>query len=239
MSAVDTTFHRIRAEIAAGHLRPGQRLPTEAELCAQLGVSRGSLREAIRMLVALGVLENRPGSGAIVSRLRAEDIMSSLSLTVDLLPLGSLLGLYELRRLMEGHAAGQAAARHPDSLVEVMEELLVAMEATDDPTEISRLDHEFHSAIAACCGNPALEEFLRVLRSRSRNYQLFNLPVGPDVKRVSDAGHRAIARAVARRDPGAATVAASDHVAQTEEWLRRHFDEVQFTGSGPAAGEGS
>ena len=98
MGALDTALHGLRALIADGALRPGDRLPSEGELCERLGVSRGSLREAIRMLAALGVLETRHGSGSYVSDLRAADLIRSLHLTVGLLPMAGVLELTELRR---------------------------------------------------------------------------------------------------------------------------------------------
>lgn len=87
MSAVETAFQGLRQMMATGQLQAGQRFPIESELCAALGVSRSSLREAVRMLAALGVVEVRQGAGTYVSQLRAADIVRSLSLTVGLLPL--------------------------------------------------------------------------------------------------------------------------------------------------------
>ncbi|MFC7511512.1 FadR/GntR family transcriptional regulator [Streptomyces thermocarboxydus] len=79
MSAVDKAFHGLRHMIATGRLGAGERIPPEADLCEELGVSRGSLREAVRMLAALGVIEPRHGSGTYVSQLRPEDLIGSLS----------------------------------------------------------------------------------------------------------------------------------------------------------------
>lgn len=219
MSAVDQAFHGLRRMIADGRLTAGQRIPPEADLCAELGVSRGSLREAVRMLAALGVIEPRHGSGTYVSRLRPEDIVGSLSLTVDLLPLSGLLEMYEIRRVLESHAAAQAAARTtPESLATIFE-CIEAMEATEDPVKVSELDQEFHAEIARAGGNPTLKTLLDVFRSRSRSYQVFTLPEGPRIKRASDEDHRAIATAIAAHDPVAAAAAASAHVAHTERWL--------------------
>jgi GntR family transcriptional repressor for pyruvate dehydrogenase complex len=221
VSAVDTAFQGLRAMMASGRLQAGQRFPIETELCAELGVSRSSLREAVRMLAALGVVEVRQGSGTYVSPLRAADIVSSLTLTVGLLPLEGLLEIYELRRVLEGHAAGQAAARRPDALIEEMETLLTELESSTDPEVTAELDHRFHLMFAAAAGNPTLAALLEVFRSRSRNYQIFNSTSGEEIKRVSDAGHRAIATAIGARDPAAAATAAGAHVAETERWLRR------------------
>jgi DNA-binding FadR family transcriptional regulator len=226
MSAVDKAFHGLRHMIATGRLVAGQRIPPEKDLCEELGVSRGSLREAVRMLAALRVIEPRHGSGTYVSQLRPEDIVGSLSLTVDLLPLTGLLEMYEIRRVLESHAAAQAAARLTPETLRTIFERIEAMEATEDPSNVSALDHSFHSEIARIGGNPTLESLLGVFRARSRAYQVFTLPEGPHIKRASDEDHRAIATAIANRDPVAAAAAASAHVAHTEKWLHAFLSHV-------------
>ncbi|MFI2347545.1 FadR/GntR family transcriptional regulator [Streptomyces sp. NPDC019443] len=230
MSAVDKAFHGLRHMIATGRLGAGERIPPENELCEELGVSRGPLREAVRMLVALRIVEPRHGSGTYVSQLRPEDIIGSLSLTVDLLPLSGLLEVYELRRVLESHVAAQAAARvNPETLKTIFGhiEAMEAMEAKDDPSKISELDHRFHSAIARIGGNPTLESLLGVFRARSRAYQVFTLPESAEIKRASDEEHRAIATAIANRDPVAAASAAATHVAHTERWLHAFLPSAE------------
>ncbi|MGP3925105.1 FadR/GntR family transcriptional regulator [Streptomyces sp. 8N616] len=227
MSAVDKAFHGLRHMIATGRLGAGERMPPEGELCEELGVSRGSLREAVRMLAALGVIEPRHGSGTYVSPLRPEDIIGSLSLTLELLPLPGLLEVYEIRRVLEAHVAAQAAARCTPETVRTLSSLIEAMEATDDPTKASELDHRFHAEIALAGGNPTLASLLSVFRARSRKYQVFTLPEGPELRRKSDEDHRVLATAIADRDPVGAAGAAQAHVAQTERWLRAFMPPVE------------
>lgn len=222
MSALDTALHGLRALIADGALRPGDRLPSEGELCERLGVSRGSLREAIRMLAALGVLDTRHGSGSYVSELRAADLIGSLSLTVGLLPMAGVLELTELRRVLEPHATALAAARIDASTVEELGRLLDEIEAGADFEDHSRLDHAFHMTIAEVAGNDALTSLIEVLRSRSRAYRIPDADDAAELKLHSDAGHRAILRGLAAADPVAASAAASSHVAQTEYWVRKY-----------------
>ncbi len=222
MSALDTALHGLRALIADGTLRPGDRLPSEGELCERLGVSRGSLREAIRMLAALGVLDTRHGSGSYVSELRAADLIGSLSLTVGLLPMAGVLELTELRRVLEPHAAALAAARIDEQTVESLDRVLDEIESTTDFELQSRLDHEFHMAISGVAGNEALTSLIDVLRSRSRAYRISDPEDAAELKVHSDAGHRAILRGLASADPVAASAAASAHVAYTEYWVRKY-----------------
>lgn len=226
MSALDTALHGLRALIADGALRPGDRLPSEGELCERLGVSRGSLREAIRMLAALGVLETRHGSGSYVGELRAADLVGSLSLTVGLLPMAGVLELTELRRVLEPHAAALAAARIDADTVAALDGILTEIEASDDFEEHSRLDHAFHMTISEVAGNDALTSLIDVLRSRSRAYRIPDEHDANELKRNSDAGHRAILRGLAAADPVAASAAASSHVAATEYWVRLYTEDA-------------
>ncbi|NGN63563.1 FadR family transcriptional regulator [Streptomyces sp. A7024] len=237
MSAVEKAFHGLRHMIATGRLGPGERIPPESDLCEELGVSRGPLREAVRMLSALGVVEPRHGSGTYVSQLRPEDVIRSLLLTFELLPLPGLLEIYEIRRVLEAHVAAKAAARRSAEEVETLFSLIEEMEATDDPTKASELDHRFHAEIARIGGNPTLASLLSVFRARSRQYQVFTLPEGPEMRQKSDADHRLMATGIADRDPGAAAGAAEAHVAQTERWLRAFMPPVEEEGvPGTAAG---
>jgi DNA-binding FadR family transcriptional regulator len=222
VSAVDDAFHGLRRMISTGRLVAGQKFPPEGELCRELEVSRGSLREAVRMLAALGAVESRHGSGVYVSALRPEELIGSLRLTVDLLPLSGLLEMYEVRRVLEAHVSSQAAARGDAELATELDRLCAAMEATEDVETSASLDAEFHTAIARAGGSPTLVAFLDVLRTRSRSYQMFGMPDGPTIMRTSNAAHRSIATAITDRDPAAAATAAGAHVAQTEAWLRHY-----------------
>ncbi|WP_341977258.1 FadR family transcriptional regulator [Microbacterium sp. LTA6] len=221
MTALDTALHGLRALIADGTLRPGDRLPSEGDLCEQLGVSRGSLREAIRMLAALGVLDTRHGSGSYVSELHAADLITVLSLTVGLLPMDGVLELIELRRALESHSAALAAARVNPQIIGELDALLGKIESSSDFDEHSELDHAFHMTIAAMAGNDALTSLVDVLRSRSREFRIADPVDAAQLKLHSDAGHRAILRGLEARDPVAASAAAAAHVAQTEYWLRQ------------------
>ncbi|MER6718976.1 FadR/GntR family transcriptional regulator [Streptomyces halstedii] len=219
MSAVDKAFHGLRRMISSGRLGPGQRFPPENDLCAELGVSRSSLREAVRMLAALGAVRARHGSGTFVSHLRPEDLLGRLALTVELVPLDGLLELFEIRRVLESYVMAQAAARITPESLETLRGYLRTIEATDDPAEFSEYDHRFHAEIARIGGSPSMESLLAVFRARSRHYQVFTLPEGAEFKRAGDEDHRAIVKALADRDPAAASAAAAAHIARSERWL--------------------
>src|SRR2546430_15411068 len=101
----------IRELIASGEWGPGTRLPREADLAAQLGLSRNSLREAVRALSQLRVLEVRQGDGTYVSSLEPGLLLESTGFISHLLLGETAVALYEVRRILEAAAAALAAAR--------------------------------------------------------------------------------------------------------------------------------
>lgn len=221
MSAVETAMQGLRAKIASGELAPGQKCPPEGELATQLGVSRSSLREAIRALSALGVMEARHGSGTYVSSLEPAEILKGFALLVDLFPFDSVLELFEIRRVLESHAAAATAARALPELIAELDSLMEAMEATDNSSDISDLDARFHEAICEASGNTTLAGLLRLFRSRGRHFNIFDSRDGAQVRELSNKGHRNIVDAIRNQDPAMAATATSGHIAQSEFWLRK------------------
>ncbi len=228
--------------ISSQELTAEQRLPSESELCERLGVSRGSLREAVRMLAALGVVESRHGSGVYVSSLKPEEFMRSLALTVELLPLSGVLELYEVRRVLESYAAGQAAAKATPLVHAQLRDMLIRLDDASSPNEASVLDAEFHQLVAEAGGNATITALLAVMKNRSRAYQIYGSQGTDAIRRMSEDGHRQIAEAIIAGDPAMASAAMASHVAQTEIWLRHYapapdrkpLDQQLPLDSGPA-----
>ncbi|GGQ76924.1 FadR/GntR family transcriptional regulator [Streptomyces asoensis] len=213
-------IERIKAMITDGTLEPGQRLPTERDLAAQLGISRSSMREAIRALTVLGVLEARHGSGIYVTALRAGDLLETFGVVADLSRGPRLVELLEVRRILESTATALAAARITPAELAAVEGHLAAMNATDDPEEILAHDLEFHRVIAAAAGNETMAAILEGLSSRTFRARVWRgyREVGAFARTRRE--HTAIHRALAARDPEAARAAAAAHVGEVEEWLR-------------------
>lgn len=220
MTAMNRALTGLRLMIASGELGPGAKFPAEPELCERLGVSRSSLREAVRTLGALGVIDSRHGMGTYVSSLDPAEIVQSLSLTIDLLPFDGLLQLLEMRRVLEGYAAAQATARSTPQLCAKLTGLADQMEAETDLDRVAMLDNDFHEVFLAAAGNPTIASFVKVFRSTSSSYNIFSGDHAGAARAASDVGHRAIVAAIAARNPLAAQAAASAHVAETERWLR-------------------
>src|SRR5213596_2528676 len=110
-SVTDDAIDKIRERIVSGAWGPGDRLPKESELAAQLGLSRNSLREAVRALSQLRVLEVRQGDGTYVSSLEPGLLLESTGFISHLLLGETAVALYEVRRILEAAAAALAAAR--------------------------------------------------------------------------------------------------------------------------------
>ncbi|MFF7855241.1 FCD domain-containing protein [Streptomyces sp. NPDC007904] len=213
-------MERITAMIREGLLEPGDRLPTEREFAARLGISRSSMREAIRALTVLGVLQARHGSGVYVTRLEAGDLLETFGVVADLSRGPRLAELLEVRRALESTATALAAARiTPERLAEVGGHL-AAMEATDDPEEILAHDLAFHRAIAAAAGNETMAAILEGLSSRTFRARVKRGHQEEGAFERTRREHAAIHRALAARDPEAARAAAAAHVGAVEEWLR-------------------
>lgn len=214
----------LRQMIASGEAPRGVKLPTEPELAERLGVSRGPLREAVRMLSALGVVESRQGSGVYVSDLSPQALIGALGMTVGLLPFEHVLELHSVRGSLEGDVAALAASRVTSEDLEWLKRCVAEMEAEPDNAEHAALDAEFHDYLAKIAGNESLRALVRVLRVQNRAYYLlFDEPEsGAAMRAMSDAGHEAIVAALEAGDPVKAEAMASHHVMQTEGFLRKH-----------------
>src|SRR3954465_14612117 len=105
----------MREMIALGQLKPGTRLPPEAELAAELGASRNTVREAVRALVTARVLDVRRGDGTYVTSLRPELLLEGVGGAVELMQEGFSLELIAVRRILEPAATAMAAARMTDA----------------------------------------------------------------------------------------------------------------------------
>ncbi|MFJ6506202.1 FadR family transcriptional regulator [Streptomyces sp. NBC_01281] len=213
-------IEQIKALIREGRLEPGQRLPTERDLASQLGISRSSMREAIRALTVLGVLEARHGSGIYVTQLEAGDLLETFGVVADLSRGHQLVELLELRRILESTATAMAAARiTPDQLAEV-DKQLTAMNATDDPEQILAHDLAFHREIVAAAGNETMTAILDGLSSRTFRARVWRGYQEEGAFDRTRREHTAILRALVARDPDAARAAAAAHVGEVEQWLR-------------------
>jgi DNA-binding FadR family transcriptional regulator len=211
----------IKARIATGELEPGQRLPTERDLAADLGLSRSSMREAIRALTVMGVLEARHGAGIYVTRLEPGDLLETFGVVAEISRGSTLMHLVQVRKILEPAAAAAAAARiDEDGLLRLRAEM-TAMERGSTAEEIVGHDLEFHRIITEAAGNPVLGAILGGLNSRTFRARVWRGYREEGVFPRTFAEHDQIYRALVERDPDGARVAAAVHIGAVEDWARR------------------
>lgn len=205
--------------IAAGELRPGEALPSEAALCGRFEVSRSSLREAQKMLVAAGALTHHRGGRMTVSEMTPEHVLKGLHMVVPLLPLDRFIDLFPLRELLEGHCAALSAARLDDDSVQRLQQMARELTALEPGDKAQLLDSQYHALIIDGAGDPMISALLGTLRKRGREFRIYEDRAHADLKQVSDDAHLAIADAIAARDPESARFLAMNHVRTTRAWL--------------------
>lgn len=221
----DVAISRISEMIEQGALAPGERLPRESDLAAQLGLSRSSLREAIRALTVVGALEARQGAGTYVTSLSPQQLLQSIRLATQLLPADMAGELFDARRILEPRITAMAAARMtPEGLETLNGDLgrIAASAKREDVEELTLSDGEFHATIARSVGNTflsALQDSLAVSTLRASIWR-WSLEAGPDTMRKLVLAHERIRNAIAARDPGLAAAASEAHLAHAEAWLR-------------------
>ncbi|MGX6605895.1 FadR/GntR family transcriptional regulator [Micromonosporaceae bacterium Da 78-11] len=205
----------LRADITSGRLQPGERLPPEPELCVKTGVSRSTVREALRLLASQHLIVTTRGvtGGSFVSHPDAEQLAEGMAAGFTLLTNSAGVGLadlLELRRAVEVPAAGLAAVRCTDKQLTDIRRAL--FDPTIDDFDTMMAAHPiFHSAVARATGNPLFELVVRPLYYVSYGEDVTEtLPDG--YWRQIDEDHRLLVDCLAAHDAEAATRAAVRHL---------------------------
>ncbi|WP_433335869.1 FadR/GntR family transcriptional regulator [Spirillospora sp. CA-294931] len=224
-TVTERAIEQIKAKLASGELVPGQRLPTERDLAAELGLSRSSMREAIRALTVLGVLEARHGAGVYVTQLEPSDLLETFGAVAEISRGQTLLHLVQVRKILEPAAASTAAARITEDGLALLRAEMRAMERGTTSEEIVGHDMEFHRLITEAAGNPVLSAILGGLNNRTFRARVWRGYQEENVFARTFREHEAIYRALADRDPEAARIAAAVHIGAVEGWARTQAEE--------------
>jgi GntR family transcriptional regulator, transcriptional repressor for pyruvate dehydrogenase complex len=207
--------------LTSGELGPGDRLPTERDLALDLGVSRSTVREAIRGLEMMRVLHVRHGDGIFVTSLDAPLLLEAMGFVVQLIRDHEVVDLLELRAILEGAAAGLASARMTEEQLRTLLQRLEELDGASTADALLEADIAFHATIAEGAGNVVLASLLHTFSARTYRARHLNAGLGLQEALVrSRASHRRIYEAVVARDPEAARASASAHVASLTGWLR-------------------
>lgn len=216
---------QIKTMIAEGRLKSGDQLPPERDLAERFVVSRTSVREALRALESLGLVEIRPGEGTFVKEVSVEALIEPLALVMAS-QREAIAELFEARRLLEPSIAGLAARRTTPEEIQEMERILEeqAKETAAGRTGLVQ-DSQFHAAIAAAAHNHAIMRVVHAimdLLAQSREESL-STPGRPERSHQS---HRRILDAIRRRDAAAAEEEMREHLTTVEE-LVLGSDEIE------------
>lgn len=219
MSVTEDAIAQIKAMIVSGELAPGDRLPREADLAARLGLSRNSLREAIRALSWIRVLDVRQGDGTYVTSLDSEVLVDAISFVADLHRDSDVVHVLEARCALEAAASALAAQRIDEGELDALRELIDAAGGCGTVEEFVDNDLEFHRRIAAASRNPVLASLLDGLAGRTSRARVWRgvMQTGATDRSIEE--HRAIVRALEDHRPDLAQAWATVHIAGVGNWV--------------------
>ena len=235
-SQTDVVIEGIKDLLTRGELEPGSRLPTEKDLAAQFGVSRGSLREGVRALAALGVLEPRQGDGTYVTALDPRTLLSPLGFLADLQLPAHAADLLAVRRVLEAESVALAATRITDDELAELDQVLSVVDtmiADADHTDLVAVIHadtEFHRLVAKASGNRPLAGIIDTLAGRTFRTRLWRAISERGSVEGAQAEHRAILDELVRHDPERARIRMAMHLLGVEQFTEAHADEVPDAG---------
>lgn len=229
MAVTDDAILRIKAMITSGQLRPGDRLPPEAQLGEQLGVSRSSLREAVKALEVIRVLDVRRGDGTYVTSLEPRLLLEALSFVIDLHVDQSVLEIFEVRRLLEPAVASVAAGALTDESLAHLTRMIDEVDVDGPVEDLVSHDLAFHQRIVDAAGNTYLSSLFDTLQNGTERARIWRgiTQEGAAERTISE--HRAILHALRDHDATLASALTLTHIAGIERWLRRASTDGETT----------
>ena len=219
MAVTDEAILKIKEMILSGELRPGDRLPPEKALSESLGLSRSSMREAIKALEVIRVLDVRRGDGTYVTSLEPRLLLEAMSFFVDLQDDSSVLELFAVRRILEPAAAALAATHHTADDIADLRAQLASVDEWSSVEDLVAHDLSFHGAIAGAAGNAYLSSLIESLSSHTVRARIWRgLTQENSVPRTLGE-HHAIVDALERGDAALARALTIVHISGVEQWL--------------------
>lgn len=210
VSLSDTVKETILEWVQSGVFKAGDRLPSEFELMQQLNVGRSSVREAVRGLVLMGILEARPRLGTTVKSVVPDPFDKDL---LGLAEDAALSDFFEVRLLLEQHAAGRAAElASKEDLIKIERAARAVQKKVAEGKNYFRENAIFHLAIAEASHNPVLTYCIKSIVGKLREIreQIVRISQGMSEQDVRE--HAAIVSAIAARDPRRARQAVQQHL---------------------------
>jgi DNA-binding FadR family transcriptional regulator len=219
LAVTDEAIEKIKGMIVSGALQPGQRLPKEADLATDLGLSRNSLREAVKALSLMNILDVRQGDGTYVTSLESPLLLEALSFIVDFHRDDQVLEFLAVRRILEPAATAMAArAVTPEQLAD-LRVVLASAGPEDGIDKLVAADMEFHRQITLATGNRVLCSLLEGLSTPTTRARVWRGLTEPAALERTLAEHAAILEALEAGDAEAAHAWSTVHIAKLERWL--------------------
>lgn len=223
---VDKAINLVKELIQSGQIRPGDRLPNEADLANQLGVSRNSLREAVRAMQTMHILEARQGDGTYVSKLDPAGMMDVLRFAVDVSDAQSVLWYLELRQILEVAAVQEAAIRRTSEQLDRLKNIHSQIMNENDPAKLLSLDGDFHNMIAEIGCNPVHTALLRVVSAPTVRARIWKQRLADhDYRHIRDEHHQ-ILEAIEHQRVDEARQVMWGHVNHVIAWVRSNPDAL-------------
>lgn len=215
----DRAMMKVKEMIQSGELRPGDRLPPEQELSHRLGLSRSSLREAVKALEAIRVLDVRRGDGTYVTSLEPALLLDALTFILDFHKSSAVLEVFAVRRILETEAAALAAVNASAEDIRGLWEVFEGL-ADDDIDALIAHDKKFHSRLAAASGNGYLAGLVETVSDQTVRARYWRGITDRGAIDRTLAEHRMILEAVESGDASLARALMLSHIAAVENWVR-------------------
>lgn len=220
MAVTDEAIRKIRDMITSGDLAPGDRLPPEKELSERLGLSRSSLREAVKALEVIRVLDVRRGDGTYVTSLEPRLLLEAMAFVVDLHTDRSVLEIFAVRRILEPAAAAIAAGTITPDTLERLDQMIGEIDPATGVEELVQHDLDFHQAIVEASGNAYLSGLVESMSSGTVRARIWRGITQRGATERTIAEHRGIYEALRHGDARLAEALTLTHIAGIEGWLR-------------------
>jgi GntR family transcriptional repressor for pyruvate dehydrogenase complex len=220
-------FEQLIANVVDGSWKAGDRIPPERQLCQQFGIARTSLREALKAMELVGMLDSRVGDGTFVCP-RTEFLSRPLLWAFTGTDHTELRDIMEARTIVEENLAGLAAERASDEHIAAIGAAVQAMrDSIARGDSILDADMSFHMAVATAAQNEVLRNSVQLLRNLMRQWIQYKLLM-PDVSSTVLNRHVAVYKAILHHKPAAARMAMRRHLEETMKLVTQVVEQRQL-----------
>lgn len=220
----ELVIEQIKELINKGELRCGDRLPPERELCEKLNVSRTSIREALRALEMLGIVECRQGGGNFIKEHFEDSLVEPLSMTF-MLHGSKIEEVMEIRIILESETAALAAAKISEEQLRELKDMSTQLNNTEDEMSSAELDKKIHYKIVKAADNFLIVNMMNAISSLVESYienAIVSMNNDEEGKKILRKQHVSIIRSIEAHNPEEAAAAMREHLIYTDNYIKSH-----------------